>query len=278
MPRFPSTVPHARRAPLRSIAACAALVLSVLLPTTTLAWSGAGHRMIAELAERQLSPAARAEAQRLLAVRGAAHLADVATWPDELRDDPKQRALSKATSRLHFINFADSTCRYDAARDCAGGQCVVGGVATYAAILGDRTKPDAERADALSFVVHFVGDAHQPLHAGYRTDRGGNDYQVQLDGKGTNLHTVWDSRILGSRRIGWSDYAERLAKEPRLKVAGMPRDWAEESCRITRDDGVYPSKHKLESSYPVTMRPLAERRVREAATRLAATLERALVR
>ncbi|MFI4968597.1 MAG: S1/P1 nuclease [Lysobacterales bacterium] len=253
-----------------------AVGLLLLAPAFAHAWGPAGHRIVAELAERQLTPGARAEARRLLALTRDRSLADVATWADDLRDDPSQRDLWRATSPLHFVNFSSSTCRYDPPRDCPGGRCVVAAIERYAQVLGDRSRPMAERAAALRFVVHFVADAHQPLHAGYRRDRGGNRYQLQLNGRGSNLHAVWDTPVLASRHLGWQRYATLLARTPLPPPTGMPAQWAEESCRATRDQGIYPRGHVIDEEYLARMRPLAERRVRDAAARLAALLEREL--
>lgn len=252
-----------------------ALTLSAV-PVAGFAWGPAGHRMVAALAERQLDATARREVSDLLAVSGDSSLADVANWADDIRDDPQGSALARKTTRMHFINFPDSRCQYDAERICAGGQCVVAAIDAYAAVLGDRTRPSHERAQALRFLVHFVGDVHQPLHAGYRPDRGGNNYQVRVDGQGSNLHSIWDSRILGSRRLGWKAYAHRLERQPIADDDESPVDWAEQSCRITRDDGVYPRSRTIDRAYLENMRPLAELQIRRAGARLAALLIREL--
>ncbi len=231
---------------------------------------------MAELAEHHLDPTTRTALRPLLAIIGATHLSDIATWADDLRHDPKQRALARATASSHYINFSSSQCRYDAARDCEDGKCVVAAIDRYARILGDRAQPDARRAEALRFVVHFVADAHQPLHAGYRRDRGGNRYQVHLHGRGTNLHAVWDTPVLTHRQPGWRKYAQKLDAKTLPKVAGTPAQWAEGSCRATRDDGIYPRRHRIDDRYLERMQPLAQRRIREAAARLTRLLDREL--
>ena len=245
----------------------------LFLPAPALAWGPAGHRLVAELAQGQLEPATAVQVRGLI---GGQSLVDVATWADDLRDDESRRAPGRATAPLHYINFGSAACRYDAARDCPGGRCVVGGIEHYTAVLGDRTRPKAERAEALRFVVHLVADAHQPLHAGYRADRGGNRYQVRFNGRGSNLHAVWDTPVLASRKLGWPHHARELARKPLPAAKGTPTQWAEESCRMTRDDGIYPSVHRVDRRYLARMRPLAEQRVRRAAARLAALLERTL--
>lgn len=250
--------------------------LLAFVPALAAAWGPTGHRMVADLAERQLTPPTQVQVRRLLASTHDRSLADIATWADDLRNDRSQQLMARATASLHYVNFADSRCRYDASGDCPDGRCVVAAIDRYTRILGDRSRSDAERAEALRFVVHFVGDVHQPLHAGYRRDRGGNQYQVQWNGRGSNLHAVWDSAVLASRKLGWRAYANALARQPLPRAGGTPAQWAEESCRATRNDGIYPRGHRIDKNYLARMRPLAERRVREAATRLAALLNREL--
>lgn len=245
------------------------------------AWGRQGHAIVAELAQRRLSPAAEAEVERLLAAENTKSLADIASWADELRDDPSREELSKATAKLHYINFRSDDCTYVPPRDCPGDQCVVGGLAKYVSVLADRSQPDATRLEALKFVVHFVGDVHQPLHAGYRDDKGGNLFQVQFQGKGTNLHSVWDSGLLGTHGNDWRAYASELdARSPATlppPIAPLENpyaQWAEQSCAATRD--IYPDGHKIDDAYVTAELPVAEGQLRVAGERLAEVLNRAL--
>jgi hypothetical protein len=251
----------------------------LLLAPSARAWGPLGHRVVAELAQRQLGPAAEREVERLLAPEHTTRLADVAHWPDQIRNDPAQQAVWKRTGRWHYINFSSGRCDYVAPRDCPKGECVVAALEREVQVLGDRAQPDAVRRQALKFVVHLVGDVHQPLHAGYRPDRGGNQYQVQFDGKGSNLHKVWDSGLLNTRHLRWQEYASLLdGRAPViLPPASAPPDdpyaqWAEESCRLTAAMDFYPSRRRIGSAYVADNLPLAERRLREAGRRLAELL------
>jgi hypothetical protein len=267
---------------MRSIRRLAAAVFATLaIAPAAQAWGPLGHSVVAELAQRHLSPAAEAAVERLLAPDHTKSLADIASWADEIRNDPKQQALWKETRPLHYVDVRDPSCVYVPPRDCKNGQCVVDAIPRYLAILSDRSQPDAARLQALKFVVHFVGDIHQPLHAGYRDDAGGNAYQVQFQGQGMNLHRVWDSGLLGTRGLDWKAYVKRLDAEG---VAPLPApiapldqpavQWAEESCQITRD--IYPSNHKISQAYIDAELPVADSRLREAGRRLAEMLNLAL--
>lgn len=266
--------------PRRSVAA---VLVSLALAPAVHAWGALGHSIVADLAQRHLSPAAEAEVERLLAPEHTKSLADIASWPDEIRNDPAKDALWKQTRALHYVDFTSGDCNYTPPRDCKDGQCVVAGIDRYVKILGDKSQPDAARLEALKFVVHFIGDEHQPLHGGSRDDKGGNAYQVQFQDKGTNLHSVWDSGLLKTRGLDYKAYADEL--ESRGAVA-LPKpmppfdnayaQWAEESCQISRD--IYPAGHKLDQAYVAKELPVAELRLREAGRRLAEVLNLTLSR
>jgi hypothetical protein len=154
------------------------LIILWLLTSTAHAWGTQGHQVIANLAYAQLTSKAKAEVDRLLALEPGATLASISTWADETRN--------KTSASWHYVNFPRDTCTYDPARDCPDGQCVVCAIDEQLAILASNTT-DEKRLVALKYVVHLVADIHQPLHAGYADDRGGNKYQTQAFGRGTSL-------------------------------------------------------------------------------------------
>ncbi len=271
-----------------------AALLCLGAASTAYAWSRLGHSLVGELAERHLDPAAKAEVAQLLAGEADPTLGGIASWADDLRNSDPERF--KQTSRWHYINAKGGGCGFELARDCPDGTCVVGAIEKQRAILADRSQPLEARRDALKFVVHFVGDVHQPMHAGNRTDSGGNGFQVSLrtpiepeayarakyvDGvMGTNLHSVWDYYILADRGLGLRAYSNKLDALPWPPYPApsqydvMPLAWAGESCRLIDARGIYPpdDKHTMDDAYLDAMRPLAEQRVRQAAWRLAQLL------
>lgn len=253
-------------------------VCALLLAGNASAWGVLGHRLVARLAERQLSPDAEAEVRRLLATAGHASLADVANWADDVRkNDPD---LGRRSAPWHFVNLGDHGCSYVARRDCPDGDCVVEAIDTQARILADRTRSDRERLQALKFVVHFVGDVHQPFHAGHTRDRGGNRVQVNHRGRGTNLHSLWDRDLLASRGLGETGYYWKLrglrADPAPATVAASAAAWAEESCRILQQPGVYPASARIDDAYIARHRPVAEQALVRAGDRLATLLNTTL--
>lgn len=252
----------------------------LLLVPSALAWGPLGHRVIARLAWQQLTPQARAAVTRLLETGDRDSLAAVAAWPDAIRDQPQYRDLWQRTRHKHYVNFADSACDYVPQRDCADGDCVVAAISDYESRLANTDLPAEKRLRALIFVVHFIGDVHQPLHAGYRGDAGGNARHVHMDGEATNLHHVWDSSLLRTRDKWVDDYVGFLQEQgavplpDRDRSVAPPVQWAEESCRITRH--IYPDGDVIDSAYVETNLPIADKRLRQAGKRLAQVLNRIL--
>jgi nuclease S1 len=271
------------------LAACLAAAC-LLLPPPAAAWGKLGHRLVGALAADELTPAARAEVARLLAGEPEPTLAGISTWADDLRaNDP---GLGRRSAPWHYVNIGEAGCRYRADDACPGGDCVVEAIRTRAAVLADRSRDDAERLQALKFVVHFIADVHQPLHAGFARDRGGNTIQVRVPtafippwaegNPGSNLHAVWDGGLLHSAGLDEAAYLSHLRALPlALPVLRDPLPppagrWAEESCAIVLREGFLPARAELGTDYYATWRPLADERLRAAGSRLAQVLEAAL--
>lgn len=258
------------------------IALLLLLPFDALAWGPLGHRLVALLALDELDPAVRRDIDALLAGEPDPSLPGIANWADELRaNDPD---LGKKSAKWHYVNIAEHDCVYQPERDCPGDACVVAAIRDQTAILADRSLPRAQRLQALKFVVHFIGDVHQPLHAGYARDKGGNDVQINLNGRGSNLHQLWDSGMLNAADLDENAWLQRLRALPlAVSVAkpALPPDaagWAEASCRIALQPGLYPAKATIDENYVQTWRPEAEAQLRRGGSHLAAVLNAALKR
>jgi len=261
------------------IARLAGLVLlAALLPMPASAWSAKGHRIVGELAEQQLSETTRAQVRALLADEPSPTLAGISAWPDEVRDEQAWRH----TARWHFTNFPRGDCRYSARNQCRDGNCIVAALTAQRQVLADRAAPRQRRIEALKFVVHFVGDIHQPLHAGYADDRGGNDEQVRFNREGANLHSLWDGLLLDTRKLDWQAHARLLSAEPLPSPGPLParaaERWAEQSCAVLESAAVYPQRRFIDRAYVDRSLPVAEAQIRLASARLAAALEQDLGR
>ncbi|CAN7218208.1 S1/P1 nuclease [Pseudoxanthomonas sp. LjRoot168] len=265
--------------PFLFVLALASACALALLPVPAQAWGLLGHRLVALLAWDDLTPVTRLQIDALLTGEADPTLAGIAGWADDLRkNDP---VLGRQTANWHFVNIGEHDCVYLQRRDCPDGNCVIEAIRKQTAILADTRRTRAERLQALKFVVHFVGDAHQPLHAGYARDKGGNDAQINWNGRGTNMHTLWDSRMLVSTGRSEQAYLQHLRTLPRPALAAMTlpppaATWAEQSCRVVTQPGFYPRRAKLEQAYVDTHLPIAERQLRAGGVALAAVLNKAL--
>jgi hypothetical protein len=190
-----------------------------------------------KIAEQFLQPQTVRQVRELLAIENVTTLAEVSTWADEIRPQHPE------TAHWHFVNIpinpmAGDPKGYDLTRDCPRGDCVVAKIEEFERVLSDRQKPDRERLEALKYIVHFVGDVHQPLHASNDNDRGGNNVAVTFMGLPTNLHAVWDTGIIAPAVRGDERrYALQLVREitqakRRRWSRGDPVAWANESYRI----------------------------------------------
>jgi hypothetical protein len=275
--RVPSRV---RRTVFAALSAAA-----VLLPSPALAWGKTGHRVVAAIADTQLSGLARAHVKELLGVES---LDEAATWPDDMRSAPEP-FWQKTATPWHYVTLNGIT--YDHAP--AQGDALEA-LAHFRAVLQDPKASLADKQLALRFIVHLVGDLHQPLHAGKCCDKGGNDVKVTWFGKPTNLHAVWDTSLVDDQQLSFTELAARLERH----ISGQnvidwwdinPRDWVSESAEIrdtvypTAADMPKPAKGKMSKkseapvpdlsySYAFKFTPVMERRLSQAGVRLAAYL------
>lgn len=271
-------LPSARRtATLRSASLLALLCTLVLVPLIAAAWGQRGHALVGALAERELSPAAAAEVARLLAGEPEPSLAGVADWADTLRENDPD--LGRRSAKWHYVNMAEDGCAARPATQCPGGDCLYAAIATQRAILSDRARPLAERRQALKFLVHFVGDAHQPLHAGFARDRGGNTHQIRHAGEGSNLHRLWDRELPARAGMSRRAQLDAIAALPLPADADIadPMRWAAAACKVALRPGFYPKAgSEVGEAYLSRWRPVADAQLRLAGHRLGRLLEAAL--
>lgn len=171
----------------RRLLVCLSLLLTA---PAALAWGPEGHAIIADIAQRHLTPQAAHAVAQLLAREGLTRLDQVSSWPDEIRKDHPE------TGPWHYVDIPLRAPRYVAGRDCSQGACVVAKLPHFVRVLGNPAAPLQARLEALKWVVHLTGDIHQPLHDADHDDKGGNDVKLVYFGHPTNLHRMWDTNIL----------------------------------------------------------------------------------
>lgn len=266
----------------------AVFILLVLSAATSFAWGPEGHRIIADLAEQRLTPIARQHVKELL---GNDDLAAIANWPDEVRHDRPE------SYDWHFVDIPMNASGFSESRDCYRPDpkypsslqdhhnCVVDRITMFKQIVADRNAPKEQRVEALKFLVHFVGDIHQPLHD-IGEARGGNDIHVSEFGSTQcgkypcNLHFAWDVGLIEHTGLTEEQYVRKLDQiiaRQKLNASwvGTPEQWANESFGLARkiwlkDGG------SVDEQYYRTNIAIVDHQLEYAGLRLAEILNQAL--
>lgn len=273
------------------------LTLAAVLPTPALAWWEYGHETVAGIALAEASPKTRTAIRELL--RHGRELAtptcplhtieDASVWPDCIKGLKERFSYAYA---WHYQNV-DICKPFDLGPACKDGNCVSAQITRNATLLADKTLPPRERLMALAFLVHFVGDLHQPLHAGDRSDRGGNDLKANYGifaGKRLNIHSVWDGylaeRAISTAPTGVSGLRSAMPDRATLS-AGTVEDWSRESWQVAHDSvygvalggdacGPVPLRAGVDEQKIESLIPVLRLQVERGGVRLARLLDAAL--
>jgi len=278
----------------RILIMCAALA-AIGSSTLVTAWGGQGHRLVGLVAANHLSRAATRNVSWLL---DGQSLADIASWADSQVTDWQQ------TAPWHYLNIPPDAAGYDRDRDCprqpgvaAGARadqwrdCAVDRISYMEKRVADQSLDRADRATALKYLVHFIGDLHQPFHA-LGVGRGGNDVIVRVFGVSNcgndparpplpcNLHSVWDSRLIAHRDLPDQAYVAALEKLIAQKgwfsqPVGTPTQWAEQSWALGKA-ALVKNDTNIDESYYQKHIGAVDERLALGGVRLAAVLNRAL--
>jgi S1/P1 Nuclease len=272
-------------------------IFLLALSAPAFAWGPEGHRMVGDIAARYLNPKTRAQIAELLKYdrladgepSGRSTLGEIANWADEIKDlEWGRRRASRHYDDVSLCGPAEY------ARYCRGGRCASAELARQVKVLADpRARPRA-RNEALKWVVHLVGDIHQPLHAANRGDRGGNLVQVSFFGErenppfgNLNLHAVWDVQILARlvrQRGGERAFVSAPIAEADREAweQGSVADWIAESHALASDRVYAPlavscgarirGVVEIGESYYASAAPVVDLQIRKAGVRLARVL------
>lgn len=265
------------------------LLLLVILPSAqSFAWGFKGHQIVADIARNHLSSTAK---QNLQALLGNDDLAAITNWADEVRPNRPE------TFGWHFVDIPGNAGGFSEERDCYRPDdkhptskddhhnCVVDRITMFKQVLADKSASQADRLEALKFVVHFVGDIHQPLHA-IEDGRGGNDIHVSEFGStqcgkySCNLHSAWDTGLIehtGRSEQEYVAYLEQLITTQKLQAGGTPESWANESLHLASQVWLSDGGAVDEAYYRANI-SVVDQRLALAGLRLAAVLNDALGR
>ncbi|OAP38449.1 hypothetical protein AU381_23060 [Sinorhizobium glycinis] len=265
------------------------LMAIAIMPVSAFAWGQEGHSIVAEIAQRRLTASAAEMVSTLLG--SGVSLGSISTWADDVRGErPK-------TYNWHFVPMPIGQSDYDPQRDCKldpeKGDCVIAEIARAQKEMYCASE-DLARTEALKFLVHFVGDLHQPSHT-VLEDLGMNRHAVttriggetcgnacefhRLKSEDENLHTVWDSTLIKRQVYSWGAYVDRLeaswlkTADVTAEQAGNPASWAVETHKIAQTVfAETPANHFLDDPYFDKQIPVIDKQLGRAGLRLARLL------
>ena len=239
----------------------------------TPAWSGPVHNVIGTLAVSQLQDETRTRLEGLVGTLDEKSIGQACNWPDVIRDEDEW----EWSKPLHYINIPRGDFSYQASRDCPDGRCATEAIKHYAGVLARPGNTRQENWQAFAWLCHLVADLHQPMHAGFADDRGGNDYEVTVAGETMNLHYFWDHVVVMAHADDWREL-QRLVQAAPAPATGtgwkpdVVNNWTNESHAVAVD-GAYPPSTHIDEGWASQHRKIAIERINLAAARLALLLE-----
>lgn len=248
------------------------LILTLLVsPTQSYAWGRDGHAVVGQIAVNSIDSETRDWLQQIIGNIEPQQIRFACNWPDIVRE----QAQYDHTRPYHYVNLPRSASSYQRERDCKNGDCVTERIKYFAARLGQDQLSQVERIKAFNWLCHLTGDLHQPLHAGFGDDRGGNTVIVKYKQTPLRLHQVWDTAIIRKHHPDWKSLVRKLT-EPQL--AGDQwglfevDEWTNASHSLVVKE-VYPEQPNLSRQYEKQALDLIEKQLNLAGTRLARVLQ-----
>lgn len=244
-------------------------------------WGANGHTAVGILAVEQLQPQTLLMLKEIVNPLTKQAMAEACNWPDVIRETE----AGKWSSPLHYINIPRGDEIYTKTRDCPPHSeqpgsadhppqyCATESIKYFAAGLADPQASREQRWQSFAWLCHLVGDLHQPLHAGYADDRGGNDFEVVFNSEPMNLHHFWDSALIHQEAKNWQYLVGELSEFPPVRAASdwspeMVDNWTNESHKLAGENA-YPANREIDEAYAQQSWTLIQNQIRLAASRLA---------
>ena len=209
---------------------CAAFIIfNSSIVHATPRWGQTGHRVVGEIAEQYLTNKTKKKLAELLDHRS---LAFSATFADEIKSDDRYDSLST----WHYVNMPFDMTYENSIKNPKGN--LVTAIEFCKTIIQDKTSSKADKAFYLKFLIHLIGDLHQPMHIGLEEDRGGNNIKLEWFYKDTNLHSVWDSKMIDDYGMSYTELANNVDYLSKDDVKNMQKgtivDWVNETQQLTK--------------------------------------------
>jgi hypothetical protein len=235
---------------------------------STRVWGKTGHRVVGAIADDYLKGSTKRKLKKLL---NHESLALVSTFADEIKSDDRYDKFKT----WHYINMPFGST-YETSEKNPEGDLVTG-IAYCKAIITNEASSDDDKVFYLKLLIHLIGDLHQPFHIGLKDDRGGNDFKVQWQYKDSNMHKVWDTQMIESYGMSFSELAMNAGHLSKTAVneiqQGTVLDWIAETHQITKT--VYASAEQgdnLRNAYSYKYLYVARQQLQKAGIRLAQVL------
>lgn len=253
----------------KNLLLCLLLVLGY--SPSAFSWGKTGHRIVGEIAQRNLNAKAK---KGIVDLAGTEDLSRISTWPDEIRSDPKMGY----TAPWHYASIPNGKTYFDQKRTKEGD--IIEALYRFEDTLRDPKETKENKLAALKFLTHMAADLHQPLHVGLAEDRGGNMIRVKWFKSETNLHSVWDEELVDFEKLSFTEYANYLNSFTRDEKKDWEKgsfiDWAKESqdLRPKVYDLNGADVPNLSYEYNYKVKPIVEIRLKQAGLRLAYVLNK----
>ena len=244
-------------------------------------WGRDGHTAIGIMAVNQLQPGVLKELENIVNPLTPQAMAEACSWPDVIRDNEEYGW----SGPLHYINIPRGDELYTQPRDCPqrnvpAGQparhCATEAIKYYAAGLSNQKASKVQRWQSFAWLCHLVADLHQPMHAGFEDDRGGNNVNVVFNDEQMNLHYFWDTAIIKQQAGNWQYLVGQLGAFPPIQAGsnwspGLVVAWTNESHELAKKKA-YPSAKKINEAFSLQSWELTQKQIRLSASRLALIL------
>jgi hypothetical protein len=234
-----------------------------------LSWGQVGHRVTGAIAEQYLTPEAQRAISQLLINED---LAEASTYADEMKSNPSE-FWKKTANPWHYVNVFDGKTYSDVAPPPEGNAATA--LDAFSKQLKSKQSSFAEKQLALRFIVHIIGDLHQPFHAGNGRDKGGNDVKLKFFWEDSNLHRVWDSGLIDRQKLSYTEWTKILSRKISEQQAQQwmevdPKVWIAESAKLRVS--LYPDNDELSWDYQYQNLPIVKQRLQMGGVRIAAYL------
>ena len=240
------------------------ILLSLISLDIPILWGEIGHKVVGEIAERKLDPDVKYIINDLL---DGESMASASTWADEIKSDP----LYQKYSPWHYVNMPLDKEYSDIQKNPKGD--IVTTLKECIRVLKNPESSKESKSFYLKFLIHLVGDIHQPLHTGKFEDRGGNDIKLTFLGKPTNFHIIWDVHMIEHLNMDYKQLSDELMQMKEENYSLNPNDWVYETHQdVKRLYAEIQNKNEINIDYINNKIPFIKHKLFKAGSTLAMLL------